>query len=262
MELPLTPLEFARRARRLYPDRTAVVDGGLRFTYREFLDRCDRWASALQELGVEKGDRVAYIAPNTHAHLEGYFGVPAMGAVMVPINYRLTPSDFTYLITHSGSAVVCAHEDHLDAIDSIRAQLPTVRHFVAGASGAFVRPILAESDLLTINYTSGTTSRQKGVMITHRNAWVNAVGTLVHHHMTCDERYIWTLPMFHANGWTFVWIVTAVGGTHVCVRKVEPARVFEARCDATCRGGCGCSRRALPRLQRRSSGWKGSWAGS
>jgi fatty-acyl-CoA synthase len=246
MELPLTPLEFARRARRLYPDRLAVVDGDRRFTYREFLDRCDRWTAALQAMGVRPGDCVAYIAPNTHAHLEGYYAVPATGAAIVPINYRLTPDDFTYLITHSGSKVVCAHADHLDAIDSIRGQLTSVQHFVAleGGEGrpgwidyeavlstihaAPDRVAIAETDLISINYTSGTTSRQKGVMITHRNAWVNAVGTLVHHHMTCDERYVWTLPMFHANGWTFVWIVTAVGGTHICVRKVEPARVFEA----------------------------------
>ncbi|MBL8983610.1 MAG: AMP-binding protein, partial [Gemmatimonadetes bacterium] len=246
MELPLTPLEFARRARRLYPDRLAVVDGDQRLTYREFFDRCDRWTSALQGMGIRPGDRVAYIAPNTLAHLEGYYAVPATGAAIVPINYRLTPDDFTYLITHSGSKVVCAHADHLDAIDTIRSQLPGVTHFVALEGGAGragwidyestltassatpQRPAIAESDLISINYTSGTTSRQKGVMITHRNAWVNAVGTLVHHHMTCDERYVWTLPMFHANGWTFVWIVTAVGGTHICVRKVEPARVFDA----------------------------------
>ncbi|MGQ0649590.1 MAG: long-chain-fatty-acid--CoA ligase [Gemmatimonadaceae bacterium] len=246
MELPLTPLEFARRARRLHANREAVVDGEQRFTYGEFLDRCDRWSSALQALGVHKGDRVAYIAPNTHAHLEAYYAVPQIGGVVVPINYRLTPDDFVYLITHSGSKVVCAHADHLDALDSVRDQLGSVEHFVAleggerraawlayesllsGAPTAFQRVSVDERDLLTINYTSGTTSRQKGVMITHRNAYMNAVGTLVHHHMTCAERYIWTLPMFHANGWTFVWIVTAVGGTHVCLRRVEPARVFES----------------------------------
>ncbi|MFN8574673.1 MAG: long-chain-fatty-acid--CoA ligase [Gemmatimonadaceae bacterium] len=246
MELPLTPLEFARRARRLYGTREAVVDSGTRWTYEEFFDRCDRWSSGLQSLGVGKGDRVAYIAPNTHAHLEAYYAVPQIGAVVVPINYRLTPDDFVYLITHSGSRVVCAHADHLDQLDSVRDRLTGVEHFVAleggtgrtgwidyeavlAQSGAgFRRPVIDERDLLTINYTSGTTSRQKGVMITHRNAYMNAVGTLVHHHMTCEERYIWTLPMFHANGWTFVWIVTAVGGAHVCLRRVEPARVFEA----------------------------------
>ncbi|MEO6447076.1 MAG: long-chain-fatty-acid--CoA ligase [Gemmatimonadaceae bacterium] len=245
MEIALSPLEFARRSRRLYPDREAVVDGDQRWTYAEFFDRCDRFSAVLQALGVGKGDRVAYIAPNTHAHLEGYYAVPQIGAVMVPINYRLLPSDFQYLISHSGSCVVCAHADYLDAIDEIRNELPSVTHYVAleggsdrdgwldyeqliaEASPQYARPAIDERDLLTINYTSGTTSRQKGVMITHRNAYLNAVGVLVHAPMTCAERYIWTLPMFHANGWTFVWIVTAVGGTHICVRRVEPARVLE-----------------------------------
>jgi fatty-acyl-CoA synthase len=138
---------------------------------------------------------------------------------------------------------VCAHADHLAAADAIRARCPEVTRWVAlegardgwldyealiaAASPDFPRPELGERDLLTINYTSGTTSRPKGVMITHRNAWVNAVGTLLHHPMTPSDRYLWTLPMFHANGWTFVWIVTAVGGAHVCLRKVDPAAVFE-----------------------------------
>ena len=242
MELPLTPLEFARRARRLYPEREAVVDGDLRLTYREFFERCDRWSAALKKLGVRPGDRVAYIAPNVHAQLESFYAVPQIGAVVVPINYRLTPADFTYLIQHSGAKVVCAHSDYLDAVDSIRGVLPDVQAFVAlespragwldyeallaASPATFDRPEIRETDLITINYTSGTTSRPKGVMITHRNAYMNAVGTLVHHPMSCADRYLWTLPMFHANGWTFVWIVTAAGGTHVCLRKVDPAGVF------------------------------------
>jgi fatty-acyl-CoA synthase len=244
MELPLTPLEFGRRARRLYAEREAVVDGDLRLTYREFFARCDRWSASLQELGVRPGDRVAYIAPNTHAQLESFYAVPQIGAVVVPINYRLTSADFAYLIAHSGAKVVCAHSDYLDAVDSIRAEVPGVTSFVAlesprpgwidyeatlaAAPAIFEHPEIRESDLITINYTSGTTSRPKGVMITHRNAYMNAVGTLLHHPMTCADRYLWTLPMFHANGWTFVWIVTAAGGTHVCLRKVDPAAVFAA----------------------------------
>ncbi|HYY88983.1 MAG TPA: long-chain-fatty-acid--CoA ligase [Chloroflexota bacterium] len=243
MESPLSPLEFARRTRRLYPDREAVVDGDLRLTYRQFFDRCDRFSQVLQRLGVGKGDRVAYIAPNTHAQLESFYAVPQIGSVVVPINYRLTPDDFAYIIDHSGAKVVCAHGDYLDAVDGIRAQIPDVTSFialegtrdgwldyeraVAGATPDFLRPPIAEDDLLSINYTSGTTSRPKGVMITHRNAWVNVVGTLVHVHMSPADRYLWTLPMFHANGWTFVWIVTAVGATHVCLRRVEPARALE-----------------------------------
>jgi fatty-acyl-CoA synthase len=245
MEIALSPLEFARRAQRLYADREAVVDGDHRWTYAGFFDRCDRWSSALQTMGVLRGDRVAYIAPNTHAHLEAYYAVPQIGAVLVPINFRLTPEDFAYLINHSGARVVCAHSDYLDKVDSVRSQLGDVAHFIALEGGAsrpgwsdyesilahastvFTRPDIAERDLLTINYTSGTTSRPKGVMITHRNAYMNCIGTLIHHHMTCADRYAWTLPMFHANGWTFVWTVTAAGGTHLCVRRADPARILD-----------------------------------
>src|SRR6185295_10937636 len=131
METPLTPIEFARRARKLYGDREAVVDGKLRLTYEQFFDRCDRWSAVLQQLGVAKGDRVAYIAPNTHAQLESFYAVPQIGAVLVPINYRLTASDFVYLINHSGAEVVCAHSDYLAAVDGVRSQLTGVKHFVA-----------------------------------------------------------------------------------------------------------------------------------
>jgi fatty-acyl-CoA synthase len=243
METPLTPMDFARRARKLYGEREAVVDGDLRLTYAQFFDRCDRWSSTLQELGVVQNDRVAYIAPNTHAQLESFYAVPQMGAVLVPVNYRLTPDDFAYLINHSGARVVCAQSDYLSGVEGIRSQLPEVDHFVAldgahdgwlnyeallaKAAGDFVRPKIQESDLLTINYTSGTTSRPKGVMITHRNAYLNTVGTMVHEHMDCADRYLWTLPMFHANGWTFVWTVTAAGATHVCLPRVDPRLVFE-----------------------------------
>lgn len=243
METPLTPLDFARRARRLYPQREAVIDGSLRLTYEQFFTRCDRWSAALQRLGVGPGDRVAYIAPNTHAQLESFYAVPQIGAITVPINYRLTAEDFAYIITHSGARVVCAHSDYLATVDRIRDQLPNVEHFVAlegtqpgwldyeatlaEASPNFVRPEIKETSVLSINYTSGTTARPKGVMITHRNAWMNIVGTLVHLHLTCADRYLWTVPMFHANGWTFVWTMTAVGGAHLCLRKAEPKAIFE-----------------------------------
>jgi fatty-acyl-CoA synthase len=243
MEVPLTPLEFARRTRALYGDREALVDGDLRLSYEQFFQRCDRWSAALQKLGVRAGDRVAYIAPNTHAQLESFYAVPQIGAVLVPINFRLTHDDFAYIIGHSGSTIVCVHEDYLDAVDRVRDQLPGVRHFVAlegtregwldyeallaEAPSSFTRSDVAEGDLLTINYTSGTTSRPKGVMITHRNAYMNVVGTLLHVPIGVSDRYLWTLPMFHANGWTFTWAVTAAGGTHVCLRKVDPVKVFE-----------------------------------
>jgi fatty-acyl-CoA synthase len=247
MEIALTPLEFARRARRLYSASEAVVDGAVRLTYGEFFERCDRWSAALQQMGVRRGDRVVYIAPNTHAQLESFYAVPQAGGVLVPVNYRLTANDFAYMINHSGARVVCVHEAYLDAVDSIRNQLTGVDHFVAleGARAGWIdyettlasspqsfAPVsIEERDLLTINYTSGTTSRPKGVMITHRNAYINAIGTLVHLPMTPGDRYLWTLPMFHANGWTFTWIVTAVGATHVCLRKMDPSTVFRLAAD-------------------------------
>src|SRR5947209_12484378 len=163
METPLTPMEFMRRTRRLYPVREAVVDGELRLTYAEFFDRCDRWSTALQGLGLAQGDRVAYIAPNTHAQLESFYAVPQIGAVLVPINYRLTPDDFVYLINHSGAKIVCAHSDYLAALESIRPQLPEVEHFIAlesshnglldyeelltASSGEFACPKIHEVDL-------------------------------------------------------------------------------------------------------------------
>ena len=242
METPLTPLEFMRRTRRLHPQREAVVDGDLRLTYEQFFDRCDRWSSALQKLGVDQGDRVAYIAPNVHQQLESFYAVPQIGAVLVPINYRLSVDDFAYIIDHSGATVVCACDEYLEPVDGIRDRIPGVKHFVAltGSREGWLdyettlaaqapdvaRPEVAESDLLSINYTSGTTARPKGVMITHRNEYINVVGTLIHLPLRIGDRYLWTLPMFHANGWTFVWVVTAAGGTHICLPKPDPAAVF------------------------------------
>src|SRR5690349_5876832 len=173
METPLSPLDFARRTRRLHADREAVVDGDLRLTYRQFFDRCDRWSSALQRLGVAQGDRVATISPNTHAQLESFYSVPQLGAVLVPINYRLTAEDFVYIVNHSGSTVLCVAEEYLEAVDGIRDRMPGVKHFAAqegkrdgwlgyeaaitAAGTHLVRPEINERDLLSINYTSGTT---------------------------------------------------------------------------------------------------------
>ena len=248
MEVPLTPLDFLRRARKLHGSREAVVDGDQRWTYEEFGRRCDRWSAALQRLGVKPGDRVGYIAPNTHAQLESFYAVPQIGAVLVPMNFRLVADDFRYLIQHSGAKIVCAGADHIAAIDSIRDDLKDVAQFVsldargaedakAGwldyetlvteASDSFHRVTIGERDLLTINYTSGTTSRPKGVMITHRNAWMNTVGMLSHWPMTPADSYLWTLPMFHANGWTFTWTVTAAGAKHICLPKFDGPTIFK-----------------------------------
>ncbi|MES2598250.1 MAG: long-chain-fatty-acid--CoA ligase [Verrucomicrobiota bacterium] len=243
METPLSPLDFARRARRLYADREAVVDGGRRFTYREFFERCDRWSAALQKLGLKAGDRIASIAPNTHAHLESFYAVPQIGAVVVPINFRLTADDFAYILNHSGARMVCVHEDYLDTVDKIRDRVPGVEYFVAftgrregwldyertlaASEPDFVHAEICETAMIALNYTSGTTANPKGVMVTHRNTAMNLMGHLMHTRITSADRYLWVLPMFHANGWTFVWTMTAVGGLHVCLPKADPKLIFE-----------------------------------
>jgi fatty-acyl-CoA synthase len=246
METPLTPMEFMRRACKLHGNREAVVDGDLRLTYAQFGERCDRFSSVLLAHGIGKGDRVATIAQNTHRHLEQFYAIPQIGAVIVPMNFRLSAEDFVYMVNHSGAKLLCAQSEYLDSIDAVRARMPTVKHFVAldgpqggrrgwlqyesllgSATRDYQRADISEADLLAINYTSGTTSRPKGVMITHRNAWINSVGTLAHWAMTPADRYLWTLPMFHANGWTFTWTVTAAGATHVCLPKAEATAIYE-----------------------------------
>jgi acyl-CoA synthetase (AMP-forming)/AMP-acid ligase II len=178
METPLSPLDFARRTRRLHGKREAVVDGDLRLSYEQFFDRCDRWSFALQGLGVAQGDRVATISPNTHAQLESFYSVPQIGAVLVPANYRLTAEDFVYIVNHSGATVLCVAEEYLAAVDGIRDRMPGVEHYVAldgnaagGSAGwldyeaalaaadpGFARPEISERDLISIPWvTAGST---------------------------------------------------------------------------------------------------------
>jgi fatty-acyl-CoA synthase len=184
METPLTPLEFARRTNKLYPERIAVIDGTIRLTYNQFFERCNRWSSALQNLGIQPCDRVAYIAPNTHAELESFYSIPQIGAIVVPINYRLSASEFLYIINHSGARIVCVHIDYLETVDSIRDKLPGVEYFIAleghkegwleyeaiieTSSSCFIPYSIDELDIISINYTSGTTAKPKGVMISQR----------------------------------------------------------------------------------------------
>lgn len=239
----MTPIDFLRRSNKLYAERIAVVDGSLRLTYSQFLKRCNQWSFALQRFGVKFQDRIAYIAPNTHALLESFYSVPQIGAIVVPINYRLAQEEFVYIINHSGARILCVHSDYLDVVQGIRTELSNVEHFIAlegtkdywenyediimSSSENFTPVIVNELDLISINYTSGTTARPKGVMITHRNAYINTLGTLAHCHLSVGECYLWTLPMFHANGWTFVWTITACGGKHVCLRKVDASNIFK-----------------------------------
>ncbi len=247
MEVPLLVSDFLNRAVDLYGPKEAVVDGDERFTYAQFGARVNQLAHALRDLGVEKGDRVAILSPNSHHFLEAFYGVAAIGAIIVPINYRLIASDFEYILNHSGSKVLLADSDMTSVIEEIRPQIPTVQHFVvapyAGAPAtpgwleweALIAgqpetpppdPGLDENDLFSINYTSGTTARPKGVMITHRNVYFNALIFDIHMRISHHDVELWTLPMFHANGWGGPFALTAVGAKHVVLRRVAAADIY------------------------------------
>ncbi|MEA2296542.1 MAG: hypothetical protein QOE86_4181 [Solirubrobacteraceae bacterium] len=235
----LNPVSFLDRSAQVYPDRVAVVHEDRRYTYREFGARANRLASALRGAGLEKGDRVAFICPNIPALLEAHFGVPAAGGVLVALNYRLNAADIGRILEHSGARFLFVdHEyEHLaEGVDGVR----TVRIDDTGAPGdpyeAFlaqgspepVPSVLAdEGEPIAINYTSGTTGRPKGAVYHYRGAYLNALGEVIETRLTPESVYLWTLPMFHCNGWCFTWAVTAVGGRHVCLRQVEPGRIWD-----------------------------------
>jgi len=237
----LTPLSFLTRSAAVFPDKVAVVHGTRRYTYRQFDERVARLASALRRAGLQKHDRVAFLCPNIPALLEAHFGVPAAGGILVAINIRLNADEIGYILKHSGSRFVFVDHEFAGALKSLDLNgVAVVRvddtgaagdpyeDFLAGGSPGPVEPWLTdEEETIAINYTSGTTGRPKGVMYTHRGAWVNAVGEIVETGMSFDTRYLWTLPMFHCNGWCFTWGVTAVGGTHVCLRRVESGRIWD-----------------------------------
>ena len=237
----LTPVSFLRRSAFVHSDRTAVVHGERRHSYRELGERAERLASALRTTGLERGDRVAFLCPNIPALLEAHFGVPAAGGVLVAINYRLSAGEVAYILDHSGArfAFVDRELEHLLA-DVDASALEIVRVDDTGAAGDPYEDFLAkgspepgaapvddEEETIAIDYTSGTTGRPKGVMYTHRGAYLNALSGALSVGLGPESSFLWTLPMFHCNGWCFTWAVTAVGGRHVCLRKVEPERVWE-----------------------------------
>ena len=251
----LTPISFLRRSASVFPDRTAVVHGERRYSYRELEDRVDRLARALQADGLERGDRVAFLSPNTPAMLEAHYGVPAAGGVLVAINTRLNSEEVGYILDHCGARFLFVDAELAPVTEPLdlngdggrgaEPSITVVRIDDTGAAGdpyedrlaaAGARPDgdpLPESWLddeeatISINYTSGTTGRPKGVMYTHRGVYLNALGEVITTSMGNDCVYLWTLPMFHCNGWCFTWAVTAVAGRHVCLRKVDPARIWQ-----------------------------------
>ena len=234
----LTPVSFLRRSAYMFPEKTAVVYGERRYTYGELEERVNRLASRLRDSGLEKGDRVAFLCPNTPPMLEGHFAVPAAGLVLVAINTRLGRDEVTYIVEHSGAKMVFVDaelEDLLADVDVERIRIddtgekrdPYEDYLAEGSPEATPDVLEDEEETISINYTSGTTGRPKGVMYTHRGAYLSALGNAIEIGMGYETRYLWTLPMFHCNGWTYPWAVTAVAATHVCLRKVEPPRIWE-----------------------------------
>jgi fatty-acyl-CoA synthase len=235
MKSVLTPLDFLTRSAWVYRDRIAVVDGDRRFTYAQLNERVHRQASALRVLGILPGDRVAVLAPNSAPALEAHFGVLLAGAVLVMLNTRLQAGELAWILNHCEARVAIADPQLAPAIESVRGELPHLDHLIADyeaflAQGEFPAtrtPAPEEDGFIAINYTSGTTGFPKGVMYTHRGAYLNALGELVEHGLTSASVYLWTLPMFHCNGWCFPWAVTAAGARHICLRQVDPAKMVE-----------------------------------
>jgi acyl-CoA synthetase (AMP-forming)/AMP-acid ligase II len=241
MEIPLSPTSFLHRAGSVFADRTAILDGDLRFTYQEFCDRSRRLAALLIDAGVQPGDRVAALCVNSHVMLELHNGVPMAGSVLVPVNVRLSVAEMAHIIKESGARLVFATEELAETAMSL-CECTGTRLILAGTQTSEYEqllensqprsvPLQDEKSLLAINYTSGSTGRPKGAMYSHRGAYLQSLAMAYHARLGLDSRYLWTLPMFHCNGWCFTWAVTAAGGTHVCQRRVDAAEIWRKICD-------------------------------
>jgi len=245
----LTPLVFLRHAAAVYPDKLAVIDGAARFTYRELYSRCRRLADALRLRGIGPGDTVAVMAPNVPALLEAHYGVPMAGAVLNALNYRLDARSIAFILGHGQAKLLIADREFAPivraALEEFGSPMPLVEidDIAGGASlgGIEYEAFLGEGDPeaqwavprdewepIALNYTSGTTGNPKGVVYHHRGTFLNALGNAITIGLNRHSVYLWTLPMFHCNGWTHTWAVTAVAGTHVCLRHVDPAPIFAA----------------------------------
>ena len=237
----LNPVDFLHRAAYIYPDKTAVVSGPRRYSYRQLAERSWRLANALRSAGMRKGERVATLLFNSPAMLEAHFGVPAAGGILVAVNNRLSSAEVGYILDHSGARYLLLDSElemlteplELAGVTVIRCTdtggpEDSYEQFLASAPPS--RPpswLEHEEETISINYTSGTTGRPKGVQYTYRGAYLNALGEVIHAGLSADSVYLWTLPMFHCNGWCFPWAVTAVAARHVTLRAVDPDLIWE-----------------------------------
>jgi len=229
----LDPVSFLHRTAAIHPGRTAVVDGDVRRTYAELLERVNRLASALRARGLEHLDRVAALCPNVPELLELHFGVPAAGGVLVAINVRLSADEVAYIVEHSGARVLFVDPELEELAADVPGDVERVvlgggyeRLLAEGDPGGVPSLLRDEEEPIAIDYTSGTTGKPKGVVYTYRGAYLNALGEVIEAELGHHPVYLWTLPMFHCNGWCFPWAVTAAGGTHVCLRQFDPAVVW------------------------------------
>ena len=238
-ERSLDPIDFLERSAFVFRETVAVVDGHERRTYPQMLGRVYRFAHALRSLGVRAGDRVAVLAKNQSPLLEAHFAVPLAGAVLCALNTRLAAGEIGYIVEHCGAVAIVYDAEFAPLVAGLPANVtrvciggdgpdPDFSSLLAAASADRIERGLVDDDAtISINYTSGTTGRPKGVMYTYRGAYINALAEVFHANLRSDSAYLWTLPMFHCNGWCFPWAVTAAGATHVCLPKVDPARILE-----------------------------------
>jgi len=241
--IPLNPTHFLDRAATIFADRVAVIDGDRRFTYREFGERSHRLAGLLRGAGAQQGDRIAALCTNSHVMLEIHNGVPMAGCALVPINIRLSQREIAYILENSGARILIATHEFSDVAGAI-SPATGVRSILAGddsseyeqllrSSSPFPTATMDEMSLLAINYTSGSTGRPKGVMYTHRGAYLQALAMAFHSRLGLDSSFLWTLPMFHCNGWCFTWAVTASGAIHICQRQIDPAAIWSDLCNGS-----------------------------
>jgi fatty-acyl-CoA synthase len=230
----LSPIHFLERAGEVFADRAAASDGDRTFTWREFRGRARKLASALRADGLKKGDRVAFLAFNSEPLLLAHFGVPLAGGVLVAINTRLNQDEIAYIVRHSGATRVFVSPELAPMLSGVPQAVPRMvlgpdfEALLAGGSEAPLDLWLAsEDEPISINYTSGTTGRPKGVVYHHRGAYLNALAMLIDHRLSSQSRYLWTLPMFHCNGWCFTWALAAVGAESVCIPRIEPGPTWE-----------------------------------